>query len=54
MKLDEYIDQHHAGNKSEFARVCGVTRQQITKWLAMGCIVVDGKLYSPRREIPKS
>ncbi len=51
MPLQEYI-QNNFASSAEFARACGVLPQQVNKWLDMGCIVVDGKLYSPRREIP--
>ena len=54
MSLQEYINQFFNGNKAEFGRACGVIPQQVTKWIAMGCIVVDGVMYSPRREVPKS
>lgn len=51
MQLLDHIAAHYGGNQSAFARAQGVPRQQITKWVNMGCIVVDGKLYSPRREL---
>ncbi|QGF22041.1 hypothetical protein PQB85_gp84 [Erwinia phage Midgardsormr38] len=51
MPLQEYIQKNFASS-AEFARACGVLPQQVNKWLDMGCIVVSGKLYSPRREIP--
>lgn len=51
MKLTEYIDKYFEGNKSEFARSEGVIPQQVHKWIAMECIVVEGVLYSPRREL---
>jgi hypothetical protein len=54
MRLGEYIERHHSGSQADFARACGVKPQQVTKWIAMGCIVVDGKLYSPRRDIPEN
>jgi hypothetical protein len=52
MRLLEYIAAHHGGNQSEFARHMEVNRHQVSKWVADGWIVVDGKLYSPRRDIP--
>lgn len=51
MKLIDYIDKYYGGNKSEFARVNDVLPQAITKWIAGGYIVIDGVLYSPRREL---
>lgn len=50
MPLQEYIQKNFTSS-AEFARACGVLPQQITKWLDMGCIVYEGKLYSPRRDI---
>lgn len=51
LELIDYIQEHHSGNQAAFGRAQGVKPQQVTKWLDMGCIVVDGKLYSPRRDI---
>lgn len=51
MPLKKYIDDN-CSSLAEFARLCGVLPQQVTKWISMGCIVVDGKLYSPRRDVP--
>ncbi|MDL4446319.1 hypothetical protein [Klebsiella michiganensis] len=51
MKLIDYIDKYYGGNKSEFARVNDVLPQAITKWIAGDYIVIDGVLYSPRREL---
>ncbi len=51
MTLIEYINANFCGNQSEFARHMGVNRQKVNGWIASGWIVVDGKLYSPRREV---
>lgn len=51
MNIKEYISTNHNGNKAKFAKSQGVNPQQITKWVNMKCIVVDGVLYSPRREL---
>nr|WP_147195986.1 helix-turn-helix domain-containing protein [Pantoea sp. CCBC3-3-1] len=51
MPLTEYIAARFGGNQSEFARHVGVNRQQVTRWINEGFIVVDGILYSPRRNI---
>ena len=53
LELIDYIELHHSGNQAAFGRAQGVKPQQVAKWLDMGCIVVDGKLYSPRREVKK-
>lgn len=51
MKLTDYIKAHHNNNQAAFAKSQGVSPQQVTKWLNMGCVVVNGTLYSPRREL---
>lgn len=40
------------GKQVEFANAMGVNRQQVTKWVNGGWIVVDGILYAPKREVP--
>jgi len=49
--LRAHIDEHHGGCQRTFAAAVGVKPQQVTKWLRMGCVVVDGILYSARRDI---
>jgi hypothetical protein len=51
MKLIDYINKHHGGNRTRFAEANETRPQQVTKWLRMECIVIDGVLYSPRREL---
>ena len=51
MKLLDYIQKHYSGNQRSFAKAQEVAPQQVTKWLKMECIVVDGVLYSPRRDL---
>ena len=52
-RLSDYIQKHYSGNQAAFAKSQDVAPQQVTKWLKMKCIVVDGVLYSPRRELMK-
>ena len=52
MTLSDYINANFSGNKSAFARHTGVVPQQVTRWINEGWIVVDNKLYAPRRDIP--
>jgi len=49
--LLEFIDLHFDGNQSAFGRAQGVSRQQVREWVDKDFIVVDGQLYSPRREL---
>ena len=49
--LKEYITREHGGVQVSFADANGVKKQQVHKWIKGGFIVVDGVLYSPRREI---
>lgn len=52
MSLTEYINIYFSGNKSAFARHMARSRQKVNGWIKDGWIVVDGKLYSPRQDIP--
>tara|TARA_R110002050_G_C8538086_1_gene479304 strand:- start:3 stop:191 length:189 start_codon:yes stop_codon:yes gene_type:complete len=49
LTLSQYIKKEHSGNQAAFARIQGVSPQQVTKWLNLDCVVVDSKLYSFRR-----
>lgn len=49
--LLQHIKDAHSGSQVAFAQHCGVKPPQVTQWIAKGFIVVDGKLYSPRRDI---
>ena len=49
--LLEWIDMHFGGNQSAFGREQDVSRQQVREWIQKDFIVVDGQLYSPRREL---
>ena len=51
MALIEYIKEHYSGNQAAFARAQGVKPPQVTQWINADFIVVDGWLYSPRREL---
>ena len=51
MTLSQYIYMHHDGVKAAFARAQGVSPAQVTQWLKKDCVVVDGRLYSFRREL---
>jgi len=49
--LKEYIIREHGGSQSKFAKANGVKRPQVTQWLNKEFIVVNGNLYSMRREL---
>ena len=51
MKLSDYIKEHHNNNQSEFARSIGVQQSQITRWLKLDCIVVNGELHRKIKEL---
>lgn len=53
MKLLDHIEKNYSGNQAAFAKSQGVKPQQVTKWLNMRCVVLDGELYSPRRKLAK-
>ena len=52
MNLQAYIKKYYRGIQADFARASGVQPQQVTQWIDKGFIVVRGKLYSPRRDLP--
>ena len=54
MTLNEHIKKHYGGHQRRFAEAAGVRPQQVTQWLAKDMVVVDGKLYSYRRDLPKT
>jgi hypothetical protein len=49
--LVQYIDEHFEGNQRAFAAAQGVQPPQVTQWIQKDFIVVNGQLYSPRREL---
>jgi len=51
MPLIDFIKQQYGGNQAAFARAQGVEPPQVTQWINKDFIVVDGWLYSPRREL---
>lgn len=51
MTLMNYIFHYFDNNQAAFARVQGVKPAQVTQWVSGGFIVVEDRLYSPRREL---
>jgi DNA-binding transcriptional regulator YdaS (Cro superfamily) len=51
MNLETYITLKHGDNQAAFARAQGVAPPQVSQWIRKGFIVVNDKLYSPRREL---
>ena len=57
MPLKEYIALHFKGNNAEFGRHMGVItglvvhRNDVGRWCKNGYIVVNGIMYSPRKEV---
>lgn len=49
--LLEFIDLNFDGNQRNFAAAQGVQPPQVTQWIQKDFIVVNGQLYSPRREL---
>ncbi len=54
MSLHDYINKYYNGNQRRFAEAVGVKPPQVTQWLAKDMVVVDGKLYSYRRDLPET
>ncbi|MER5131441.1 hypothetical protein [Serratia marcescens] len=53
MKLDAYISANYP-SQAAFAREVGVSPAQVTQWIRKGFIVLNGELFSPRRELETS
>lgn len=51
LKLIDYICVNYDGSQRAFAAAQGVQPPQVTQWIQKDFIVVDGQLYSPRREL---
>ncbi len=51
--LANYIRDNYK-SQSDFADTQKVKKQQVTQWIDKGFIVVDDKLYSPRRILNKN
>lgn len=51
MLIEEYIKENFGGCKSDFARHLGKHKQQVTRWVNEGWIVIDGVVYSKRWKI---
>lgn len=51
--LPDYIAFYHNNNQSDFARHMGVNRQQVTKWINGGWVVINHQLFSPQRDVPE-
>jgi DNA-binding transcriptional regulator YdaS (Cro superfamily) len=47
----DYIAEEFGGSQRAFASAQGVQPAQVTQWLNKKFIVVDGVLYSARREL---
>ena len=51
LTLREFIDKYFDGSLKTFAETQGVQPPQVTQWINKNFIVVDGKMYSQRREL---
>ena len=47
MELKKYIQEHHGGNVTAYAKEYGTSRQQMDKWLKLDCSVIDGIIKRP-------
>ena len=47
MNLKDYIELHHSGNISEFARSQGVKPNQAQRWIDRGCKIKAGQVWCP-------
>lgn len=49
--LSQFIFDKFNDSQSKFAKAQGIKKQQVTKWLNEGFIVIDGHLFSKRRDL---
>jgi hypothetical protein len=49
--LRTYLAEVFRGTQKHFAHIQGVSPNQAHRWVNTGYIVVDGRLYSPRRKL---
>lgn len=50
-ELADYIKIHFNGSIPRFAEVQGTTRHHVHKWIERGAVVMNGKVYTFRREL---
>jgi hypothetical protein len=50
MKLRDYIKEYYKSQVT-FAAAHNVAKSQVSTWISEGWIVIDHKLYSPRRPL---
>ncbi len=53
MDLKQHIKENHDNNLAEFARVVStinrlVTYQQVQRWIKLGCVWHDGRVWAPK------
>lgn len=48
MNLRNFINNHHNGNVTAFARSIGSTYQQVQRWIKLDCIWHNGRVYAPK------
>lgn len=53
MKLIDYIEKYHKGNKTAFGLSNGIAPSQVGRYLDYECLVVDGQLLKPIKELKK-
>ncbi|EAA2649174.1 hypothetical protein FIH39_02345 [Salmonella enterica subsp. enterica] len=51
MLLRDYIKLYYKTNVA-FAKAVGVSKSQVSQWIASDFMVCQGKLVSPRRDLP--
>ena len=51
--LKDYIESHHNGSQSDFAKAKGITKQQANEWIKHGGYYIDsdGWIYIRKRQL---
>lgn len=53
MKLKQHIKDNHFNNLARFAATMDTTYQQVQRWIKLGCIWHDGRVWAPKtKEAP--
>lgn len=52
MEIGEYIRLHYNGSQAAFARHIGVSSPAVSMMKRNGFIIIDGRIWSARRNLP--
>jgi len=53
MDLEQHIKENHNGSKRAFAKSINKSRTQVSRYLKMGCIWIDGSVWQRKTKMNK-